>query len=283
MSRHNIKTLVVIAALLTAISAKATTFPLIFEPNGLGGGQIFLPCTYNGFLSRCFFDSGSNQNNVAFNDVTRQLPVIRQVTFWGAGGQRKTCDVIRLNSWTIGYFTQSNVEAVRCPDSVPSDTIGIGYFSEHRFALNIGYHRFEVDSPIPQNVVREPLKIYSSGHIAVSVQVSGRQFEAMWDTGAGVSVVDRRLVSEMPQVFSFIQDIPTGHDGTGAQVFAKLYNMTNLTIGGVSFPESKVLAIDFSAFAQNFSPNMRLVLGPSHMQFHDWFIDIPSQKWAISP
>jgi hypothetical protein len=263
----------------SSVNVFGATIPFNFYANPFDGGKIYIPCTYNKMSNQCYFDLGAD-NSVANNAATKSLPVIKQVSFVGGGNVSKTCDLVSISSWSAGSFGTSNVEAVRCADSVPADVIGKSFFDGHNFSIDFKTQKIETDVTFPADVPTNSMTVYPSGHIGMDIEIADKPFKVIFDTGAGISAVDETLVAEMPQIFRFIQFVQ-GTDSTGAPVSFKLYQMSGLKVGNILFPESFVLAIDFSVFKPAFPSSMRVLLGPSVMTNHKWFLDIKSKTWAV--
>lgn len=104
--------------------------------------------------------------------------------------------------------------------------------------------------------------------------------DPFWDTGAGLSVVDRDFVERNPGGFTFVSDV-TGRDVTGTPISIKLYRMDSLEVNGVLLPESHVLAMDFAFRGDYFGPDVQMVLGLNHMTVMKWYFDLPARRWSL--
>ncbi len=126
------KTSLIIAAFACVVTffcnlAIAEVIPFELKKIDFGGGYLHFDCTYAGVTEKCMFDSGSDSSFIKMDSRTAQLPKIRDAKFTGASGMIKVCDVVSLDSFSIGLFTQK-MEAVRCSDK--ATIVGIDAFSK---------------------------------------------------------------------------------------------------------------------------------------------------------
>lgn len=125
-----------------------------------------------------------------------------------------------------------------------------------------------------------PLYLDDVGHAYIDVIIGGDSMSAVWDTGAGITVVDCTLVERHPDLFEKVA--PTdGTDAAGNSQQTLTYRMAPVTIGGVSLAEQKVAAVDLSAANATLDRPMDVILGYPALRQAIWFIDFPRRRWAL--
>jgi hypothetical protein len=121
-----------------------------------------------------------------------------------------------------------------------------------------------------------PLERGPRGHCHLPVTLpGGRVVRGMWDTGADVTVVDRRLVTSHPQLFSTLVSA-VGTDAVGAAVATDVCRLTSYRIADVDFAAHLVAVADLPE-------PMDLVLGYPTLCQAIWSMDLPAGRWAVSP
>jgi hypothetical protein len=103
---------------------------------------------------------------------------------------------------------------------------------------------------------------------------------AVWDSGAGITVVDLNFVWKYPAFFEEA-GYSFGTDSTGTQVKSPMFIMSTSVIGKTVFPPHKVAAVDLSEVNAHIEIPMDLILGYSTLKQADWLFDFPHRRWAI--
>ena len=82
-------------------------------------------------------------------------------------------------------------------------------------------------------------------HPYVEVYCGEHKASAVWDTGAGITVVDIAFIADHPDLFQEA-GASTGTDATGLQVETPMFMMAASMIGMTAFPACKVAGVDLS-------------------------------------
>lgn len=127
-----------------------------------------------------------------------------------------------------------------------------------------------------------PLYLDEVGHAYLDVVMGSVTASAVWDTGAGITVVDTSLIAQHPELFDEVE--PTrGIDGVGQTQQTPTYIMGPVSIAGVSFEAQKIAAVDLTAANARLARPMDLILGYPTLRQATWFMDFPRHQWALSP
>lgn len=104
--------------------------------------------------------------------------------------------------------------------------------------------------------------------------------QAIFDTGAGLSVVNPDLLSQAGDLI--VQDEPVEvEDPSGARHSLPTVRCTGLRIGGVLLAETRLLALDTSVMEQVTGIRIGLVLGLNAMLGRTWVIDRAGERLEI--
>ena len=103
----------------------------------------------------------------------------------------------------------------------------------------------------------------------------------MWDTGAGITVVDERFYRRWSERFT-AHGSSVGTDATGAQVAADLVMMQPGSIGGTVFDAHKAAVVDLSAVNATVDIPMDFILGYTTLRQADWTFDFPGRRWRVA-
>jgi hypothetical protein len=147
-------------------------------------------------------------------------------------------------------------------------------FDEARVLLGTG-------EEAPTGAQLLPLTLGSKSHPYLDVQWETATASAVWDSGAGITVVDAALIARYPALFSSAGQ-STGTDATGARQETPMYRMVGPTIGGVRFPALRVAAVDLAPVNARIDIPMDLVLGYNALRHAHWWFDFPGRHWAIT-
>jgi hypothetical protein len=185
---------------------------------------------------------------------------------------------IDIGSALLGPLHAEKLRVARLQGKV--GTIGMDLLGRRPFGLQFG--------PQPAlcwDVARLPPTLpglrQHRGELSLPVTLAGRSVRALWDTGAGLTCVDRALPGRLPNAFSFVQDVNGGKDSTGHAVSMKLYKLDHLQVGTEQFRDLSVLAIDFTVIHEHLSPDLELLLGFNAISDADWSFDPARQLWAV--
>jgi hypothetical protein len=154
---------------------------------------------------------------------------------------------------------------------------------DHCFHFFFAESRVAVDPPYESGpgYPLQDLFLGSRFHPYVPVRFGEREASAVWDTGAGITVVDLGLIRENPDHFQE-EGRSRGTDSGGAQMDTPMFLMTGMTIANHLFPPHRVAGVDLGPVNATTETRMDLTLGYSTLSKADWLFDFPRKKWAIT-
>lgn len=268
-----------LATLLTLALGSSTgaAVPVEVEHGGLGSGKVFVTARFDGHDLRCLLDTGANGSSVA-GDAFGQYPVVGQARAKGAANVASTDPEIEVGATQLGPLHAEKLHVTRLPGE--TGTIGMDLLGQRPFTLQFGPQpSLTWDDPrLPPSL---PGLQQHLGEISLPVTLAGRPARALWDTGAGLTCVDRQLPERLPKAFTFVQEVNGGKDSTGQAVPMKLYKLDALQVGPERFHDLAVLAIDFSVIHEHLAPDLEILLGFNAITEADWSFDPARRLWAV--
>ena len=121
---------------------------------------------------------------------------------------------------------------------------------------------------------RRPLLDYKGRNVFVKVTLDGVESDALFDTGAALSVVDRDFVAAHPDLFK-AKGAPTyGKDAAGKDMAVQLHKVKSLELGGKTFEGVWAVGVDFTAMRDVYPPGAVFVAGYNLIAARVWTLDV---------
>jgi hypothetical protein len=187
-------------------------------------------------------------------------------------------DLITMPGIEIGPISRRNFTLARAaaasgkPNLVGMDLLkGLRchfLFEEQRVVV-------DADDASESGYAFEPLVLGPKFHPYLDVQFGDVHAQAVWDTGASLTVVDVNFIHRQPAFFEEVGH-STGTDAAGTQMETPMFVMSAAVIGRHTFPPHRVAGVDLSNMP------MDLILGYSTWSKANWLFDFPGKKWVIS-
>lgn len=163
-------------------------------------------------------------------------------------------------------------------ESGPPAILGLDVLRRHRLDLRFSQSTLTIDDPAASGPTHE-LLLSSRGHPYVRVAWGEVQATAIWDTGAGMTVVDRALADAHPDVFAR-QGAVSGTDAYGHTHELEKVLMAPCRIGSRGFAASAAAVAGIAGIHRPGDPPFELILGMPVLAQADWRIDLVRGLWA---
>ncbi len=262
-------------------------FKLIIKPDEDedDAAEVYVDGKIGSHSYRFLFDTGAARTSIVFDDYTSTFETIAKNDPSSTLFATSQDDLIQVPSIEIGPISKQYVTLVRKPNSQMGSPSLIGMdllkdfschflFDEDRIVVN-ETEQDDADYPF------QPLLLDKKFHPYVEVQISEVTANAVWDTGASLTVVDMSFVEKHKDFFHQAgQSI--GIDGSGVSVETPMFMMAETVIGNHQFPAQRVAGVDLSHVNANIEIPMDMILGYSLLRKARWLFDFPQQKWAIT-
>ena len=220
-------------------------------------------------------DSGSATTQIADPDALISGSVVDEDVAEGLFG-RAHVELVAVSDLTVPGLAEGprTVQRLRTGGARARSLLGLDVLGEH--ALLLDGPAATLHTTAAGGLAAElSLDRGPRGHCFVPVTLpGGTVVQAMWDTGADITVVDRELVASRPELFAAMGS-GDGTDSTGATVVTDVYRMEAYSIADVLFATHPVAVADLPEPAQ-------LVLGYPTLCQAIWSMDLPLGRWGVS-
>ncbi|MDX2176574.1 MAG: hypothetical protein SF028_08885 [Candidatus Sumerlaeia bacterium] len=253
------------------------------EEDDADSAGVFVEVRLDGTMREFVLDTGAGGTTLALDPFTESLPVVRMRSSGGVF-QRIEDDRVALGRLCIGPIERYGIEVARSRRPGTRSLLGMDVLGRHRLAFDFAAARCEVDQPLPWQGIEAALDLVvgSAGHPYVDIAFEGANASAVWDTGAGVTVVDARFIAEHPESFQSV-GASTGTDSTGARLETPVCLMAASRIGGLDFPPHRVVSVDLTVLNQGTDRRTDMILGWPTLSKARWVFDFPARRWGLAP
>ncbi len=243
----------------------------------LESGQFFVTTIYDNISLEQFLDTGSTFTSVPWNLFSKyqQTGTLKSK---GLANTAQQHDKITVQQAFLSNSEKANIEVIRLTKSSSmAPTLGINFFQNSKFIFSPSTNELSFEDFTWTH--KEDLKIGNRGHILLNVMIENKEYSAIWDTGAGLTTIDQKLVAENPDNFTFIQETE-GNDCNEGSLKLNLYLAKKLHVGNIVFKDLKVLVHDFESISQALGEQIDLALGFNALILKNWKFDLINKTWS---
>ncbi|TFH30073.1 MAG: hypothetical protein E4G98_02750 [Promethearchaeota archaeon] len=228
-------------------------------------------------------DTGAARTHVKLDDLTATYDRIHTDNSSGVFSKSKY-DFITITNIEFGPIIKSNFTIARYTEknSDYRNLIGMDILKEFRCRFLFDENRISVDDPenIGTDDTLHDLFLGKKFHPYVTIQLGQMTWNTVWDTGAGITVVDMDIIKKFPEFFQEMGH-SLGTDSSGTTMDTPLFIMAASKIGDKGFPPQKVAGVDLSQVNSTTEVPMDMILGYTTLSKANWLFDFPRQKWAV--
>lgn len=259
-------------------------FALLIQPDNEEpeAAEILVEGAVGGRQYLFLLDTGAARSCLVFDDFTAGFAATGTHQSSGVFAAQWE-DLVHVPSIAFGPIVQREFPVARSAGAHPGqrNLIGMDLLKDHRCHFLFDEYRVVVDEEPRTGPALQTLFTDSKFHPYVDAQFGSARAAAVWDTGAGITVVDLRLVEQHPE---FFQEVGRsfGTDATGASLETPTYQMKSVVIGGHAFPAHHVAAVDLSQVNRSTETPFQLILGYSTLRYAHWWFDFPGRVWGIT-
>jgi hypothetical protein len=260
----------------------------VSQSKGVNAGVIFMDCSFDGKQTPCELDTGSGRNiTVLNNDFFNRYPVIGHAKTGGMSGGLQSVDIIQISDFRVDSipFGSQRIEREarsRCDNGLSAPVIGWVALASRSLELSFSDKNPHaiIDGRLPRGIF--PFKFSMDKDILLPAKVSGQETTAMFDTGAGLTVIDENIIANHPENFMFVEEYPAS-DINCQTAQTKIYKAKSIEIGNRQFSNVYVLAMDFR-FIQGILklPDLHLIIGTNMITQADWSFDFVHKRWSVA-
>lgn len=261
---------------------KEENLKIVHDDDEPEAGEFFITGFVDSKPVELFLDTGATFTSVVGQSFLQNYPVEKKMEFQGIGGVSQSGEVICVKGISIGNKSLENQSVVRVQEGFGrKSTVGIDLFKDQAFFFDSKNRslRFDVHSRA-KSMDLHPLSIGKKGHIYLPAQVglNGMTVESIWDTGAGLTLVDISVVNDNLSNFEFVKK-SSGDDTTGTSMILSFYKMKYLKVGSNEYRDLLVLAADLAGVRNAIGEDVRMAFGFNAIVQHNWYFDLKNRKW----
>ena len=259
-------------------------FALVIQPDEEEpeAAEVLVDGSVGGRRYGFLLDTGAAKSAILSDDYTATFAAVGQHTSSGvfAGGSE---DVVIAPTIEVGPIVQRDFPVTRLAQNIPQrrNLIGMDMLKDYRCHFLFDEHRVEIDGDDLPGVTFYDLALDSRFHPYVPVRFGAVTASAVWDTGAGITVVDMGLVARHPALFQPAGQ-SQGTDATGATVATPMFTMLGAKVGDLELPPLRVAGVDLSGVNATIETPMDLILGYNMLCRANWLVDFPRRRWAMA-
>lgn len=243
--------------------------------------NVMVDASIAGRPYRFVLDTGSPRTHVVADDFTTTLATRGTHTSSGVFSSSSNT-LVTLPELAVGSAAQGSVEAVLVDTSQSEarNLLGMDVLKSHCWHFKFDEQTLTVETAKSSNAKR-PLTMDAVSHPYVELSWQNAIAQCVWDSGAGITVVDRAFWSEHPDMFHEA-GTSLGIDANGLQVEVLTFVMAEVEIGGELFARHKVAVVDLSQANAELDRPMDLLLGYTTLNQANWLFDFPAKRWCVN-
>ncbi len=245
---------------------------------------VFVDGTVGDRPYRFLLDTGAARTCLEYDDYTATFASLESKTSSGVFAAESRGEIITIPRIELGPITKSDFPVARIAAISPviRNLIGMDMLTDVACHLRFAESRVIVDPPVePEVEAMQTLFLDQTHHPYVEVRFGDAAAQAVWDTGAGITVAELNLIRKQPSFFR-VSGQSRGTDSTGTTLETPMFEMSAATIGGKTFPAHTVAGVDLSGVNATIERPMDLILGFSTLSKANWWFDFPRRRWAVT-
>ena len=256
--------------------------PLIIQPDpdDPDCATVMVDGTVAGRPYRFILDTGAARTQLEADEYTRALPAAPGETSSGVFASRSD-PVVTVTDVAVGPLRAATLDVTRVNPGPPQprNLLGMDVLRRYRCLFRLEAAVLDVGAPAGCQADHD-LRTGSRGHVYVDVHWPGVTAQACWDSGAGITIVNRDFWLAHPRLFEEA-GTATGTDATGATLQTPVVVMAAAVIGGRPFGRHRAAVVDLSHANSTIELPMDLILGYPTLRQADWLFDFPAGRWTV--
>ena len=247
--------------------------------NSDGGTEVLVIAEFAGRKYECLLDTGAAITTLAWDEYTSSLPVLGEDESAGAFGKSRD-DLVETSGFRLGPIELERLIVARlAKDQNARNLLGMDVLKDWMCSFRFS----EAEVRVTQDRLEGGRQLYLGprGHPYVDVNIGSSEVAAIWDTGAGLTCIDLAAIQSNPEYFEPAGN-SVGTDSAGMSQSAPLFEVTGLSVGGVTFSPHIVVGFDLSLISSTAERRFDAILGMSTLAQTNWCFDFPGKRWNVS-
>ena len=255
------------------------------DPDEPGAAEIWVNVSVAGRDYEAILDTGAATSRLPLDAHTQTFPVVDGAVEAGRGalgpgrGDGKRVVVPHLE---IAGIRAEDVVVTLEHDAGdhPTALLGLDVLRGHRLELRMSRSELGIDTEGGMDRAR-PLLASSRGHPHVDVDFGDVRALAIWDTGAGATIIDRAFATAHPELMAE-RGTSRGVDAHGNAQQLPTVELASCAIGGRPFSPSLAAVAEIAGIQHEGDPAFAMILGYPVIAQADWVIDLAGGQWGFS-
>ncbi len=259
---------------------------LIIQPDEeeAGAAEILVDGLIGSHPYRFLLDTGAAKTSVVADEYTAGFASHQRDDSSGVFAQSSD-DLITVPSIQVGPIARQGFTLSRMAHSGPvnRNLIGMDLLKDFECHFLFDENRLLIGASgaVENDRNFQELFLDARAHPYVDVQFEAAIARAVWDTGAGLTIVDLGFVQRHPGLFSEA-GVSLGTDSTGLSLETPMFILDAPMLGNIPFPAPKVACVDLGPVNASLEVPMDLILGYNVLSKANWRFDFPGKRWAIT-
>jgi hypothetical protein len=170
----------------------------------------------------------------------------------------------------------------RLDDGIDRNLLGMDFLKNYSLLFRFDKGKITTNFRGNSDFELRDLFLDKGGIPYVDVDFGNSTAKSVWDTGAGVTLVDINFIHNHPTMFEKI-GMSTGTDSIGTSSETPTLKMKSVKIGGMQFSPHMVVGLDLSHVNSKIDHPFDFLLGYSTLKQAHWHFDFPAKKWGLIP
>lgn len=255
---------------------------VIPDPHDVRAVQAWMDVDIDGSALRMLLDTGSRRSAVPASTVAGLVSDQTVSSGHGVSGVdvKTSRATVRLTLPGAHSCDRLDVE-VQSDDWPHPPLLGRDVFDGCACDFRLTEGAVEINPAQPPDGLRgfEPWR----GGPGVAMRWGETIVNAFWDTGAGITIVDRNWADEHPEAVEVLDQTGHGTDVTGSEVAGVHGRMKGYAIEDLEFPDQACGVVDLSGLNAQLSEPIHIMLGLPQIVLANWYVDFDAQILAIYP
>lgn len=253
------------------------------DPDDPIATQAWVDVHVGGIAARLLLDTGARHTSLpaVLLDSTAVLPGPPTRGVFGVDADSPTTTVPEL---VVGDLVVHDLEVGVQSDAEPHPLLGTDVFAGHQCSFRFSTASLLVDEP--DHAADWNDLPTSTGHVMIDVSwlslPSPITVRAVWDTGAGITIVDRDWAEQHPEIVRMLEGVSEGTDATGTIQQTQNGILAASRIGGLDFAEQDCGLVDLGPVNARLAEPLIMIIGLPLIAAADWVIDFAGRRWALS-
>ncbi len=243
--------------------------------------EVWIDGLVDGFPQKFILDTGCSTTSLFYNDFSAKYASCGSRQYSSAFGSA-TSEFIKVAQIASGPIQRKDIMISRTEQGGNDKNLfGMDLLKDSILHLLPLQKEVEVLSSLPVSVNMQTIHLDSGSIPFVELDFGNQKAIAVWDTGAGITIVDSKFFNKNRSLFGSAGKT-TGTDSAGHTFETEIYQMKSIKIGEHFFPPHRVVPLDLNHLGPKTGRGMDFILGYSTLRHANWLMDFPGRKWAIT-